>query len=322
MRALITGGAGFIGSHLIDYLLVRDHEVVVIDNLSGGKIEHIEKWLDSPRFTFNKMDLRNISELKEQIRAFDVVFHFAANPEVRLGAKDPGNIWANNVVATYNLLEVMREKSIPYLVFVSSSTVYGDAAKIPTPEDYAPLEPISIYGASKLACEAIISGYAHTFKIRSLVLRYANIIGSRLRHGVIYDFIMKLKKDPTRLEILGDGTQRKSYLHVSDTIEATMHLFNVFRESGKLFDVYNVGNEDWITVKEIAEIVSEGLELKPEFHFTGGVEGGRGWVGDVKYMLLDIAKAKNAGWRPKLSSKAAVQRTVNELVSELELNNE
>jgi len=170
----------------------------------------------------------------------------------------------------------MRIGKIPYLVFVSSSTVYGDAAKIPTPEDYAPLEPISIYGASKLACEAIISGYAHTFKIRSLVLRYANIIGSRLRHGVIYDFIMKLKKDPTRLEILGDGTQRKSYLHVSDTIEATMHLFNVFRESGKLFDVYNIGDEDRITVKKIAEIVLEGLGLEPEFHFTSGVKGGRG----------------------------------------------
>ena len=322
MRVLVTGGAGFIGSHLVDKLMQQGYQVRVVDNLSVGRIENIKQWLNHPRLQLIKGDLRNPTVACKVVKGVDIVYHLAANPEVRIGSQKPQEIYENNLTATYNLLEAMRKHNVKYLVFTSSSTVYGDAAKIPTPEDYAPLEPISIYGASKLACEAIISGYAHTFKIRSLVLRYANIIGSRLRHGVIYDFIMKLKKDPTRLEILGDGTQRKSYLHVSDTIEATMHLFNVFRGSGKIFDVYNVGNEDWITVKEIAEIVSEGLELKPEFHFTGGVEGGRGWVGDVKYMLLDIAKAKNAGWRPKLSSKAAVQRTVNELVSELELNNE
>ena len=317
MRVLVTGGAGFIGSHIVELLMNRDFRVVVVDNLSSGRLEFISKWLDSDDFEFYRIDLRDFDELVGICRGVDAVFHFAANPEVRIGAQRPEDIWENNVLATYNLLEAMRINNIKFLVFASSSTVYGDASKLPTPEDYAPLEPISVYGASKLACEALISGYAHTFKIRSLVLRYANIIGSRLRHGVIYDFIMKLRNNPDVLEILGDGTQRKSYLHISDAVNATMHLFNIFRASDKLFNVYNVGNEDWITVREIADIVSRVMGLNPEYRFTGGVEGGRGWVGDVKYMLLDISKLKSTGWVPRLSSREAVERTVKELAAEL-----
>jgi len=317
MRVVVTGGAGFIGGHLVDFFLgSRDVSVVVLDNLSSASREFSSDLLSDDRFSFHKVDLR-FDDLSEFLTDADVVFHFAANPEVRIGAQNPEDIWSNNVVATYNLLEAMRRSNVKHLVFASSSTIYGEASKIPTPEDYAPLEPISIYGASKLACEAMISGYAHTFKIHSLVIRYANIIGPRLRHGVIYDFIMKLKRDPSRLEILGDGTQRKSYLHVSDAVDATVHLFNVFRESGKLFDVYNVGSDDWITVREIAEIVARAINLNPRFEFTSGVEGGRGWVGDVKYMLLDISKLKITGWEPRLSSKEAVERTARELVSEL-----
>ncbi len=317
MYFLITGGAGFIGSHLVKLLVNSGFKVIVVDNLASGRKNYITELLNRNNLEFYRIDLREKDEIMGILRNINVVFHFAANPEVRIGAQNPGDIWSNNVVATYNLLEAMRENKVRYLVFASSSTVYGEASKIPTPEDYAPLEPISIYGASKLACEALISGYAHTFKIRSLVIRYANIIGPRLRHGVIYDFIMKLKRDPSRLEILGDGSQRKSYLHVSDAIDATMHLFNVFRENDKLFDVYNVGSEDWITVREIAEIVSRAMGLNPKFEFTGGVEGGRGWVGDVKYMLLDISKLKNTGWVPRLNSREAVEKTAHELVSEL-----
>lgn len=317
LKVVVTGGAGFIGSHLVDHLMRQGYHVIVLDNLSSGKMEYLRNWLDHKHFEFHKVDLRDVSSFNDLLRDIHVVFHFAANPEVRIGAQKPQDIWDNNVIATYNLLEVMRAQKVPFLVFASSSTVYGEASKIPTPEDYGPLEPISIYGASKLACEAMISGYAFTFKIRSLVLRFANIIGSRLRHGVIYDFIMKLKKNPNVLEILGDGSQRKSYLHVSDTVNATMHLFNTFQDSDKVYDVYNVGSDDWVTVKEIAEIVSKAMNLAPKFHFTGGVEGGRGWIGDVKYMLLDIEKLKSTGWRPKMSSKEAVERTAKELVSEL-----
>jgi len=191
------------------------------------------------------------------------------------------------------------------LVFASSSTVYGEARKIPTPEDYSPLEPISIYGASKLACEALISGYAHTFKIRGLILRLANIVGERSNHGVIYDFILKLKKNPKVLEILGDGSQRKSYLHVSDCIDAILHLYERFEGDEGLYDVYNVGSEDWVLVREIADMVVECMGLESvEYSFTGGVEGGRGWPGDVKTMLLDIGKARSrAGSRNSTAGK-------------------
>jgi len=208
----------------------------------------------------------------------------------------------------------MRKEDIKALAFTSSSTVYGEAKEIPTPEDYGPLEPISVYGGAKLAAEALIAGYAHTFDIKAVVFRLANIIGKRSNHGVIYDFINKLKATPHRLEILGDGTQRKSYLHVSDTVEAMLYLFKEFLKEDKIYDAYNIGSEDWITVTEIAEIVSREMGLNPEFYFTGGVDGGRGWKGDVKIMLLNIEKAKAKGWKPKMNSKEAVERTVKELL--------
>ncbi|MCD6559377.1 MAG: SDR family NAD(P)-dependent oxidoreductase, partial [Palaeococcus sp.] len=261
MRVLVTGGAGFIGSHLVDTLMERGHEVKVVDDLSAGSLENIKRWLDNERFEFIKGDLREPGVCSEAVKGVEAVFHLAANPEVRIGAQSPELLYETNVLLTYNLLEAMRKENVEYLIFTSSSTVYGDAKIIPTPEDYAPLEPISVYGGVKLAAEALISGYAHTFDIKSLVFRLANIIGERSNHGVIYDFINKLRRNPEELEILGDGTQRKSYLHVSDTVEAMLYLFECFKEEGKIFDVYNLGSEDWITVKEIAEAVSKGMGL-------------------------------------------------------------
>lgn len=314
MRVLVTGGAGFIGSHLVDALMERGYEVRVLDDLSAGVLENIERWLDHERFEFIKGDMRDPGIVEEAVKDVDVVFHLAANPEVRIGSQSPELLYETNVLITYNLLQAMRDSNAKYLVFTSSSTVYGDAEKLPTPEDYAPLEPISVYGGAKLAAEAMISGYAHTFDFNALIIRLANIIGKRSKHGVIYDFINKLRRNPEELEILGDGTQRKSYLHVSDTIEGMLTIFEHFRKEGKRVDFYNLGNEDWITVREIAEIVSEEMGLSPEFKFTGGVDGGRGWKGDVKLMLLDISKAKRTGWRPRLNSHEAVRRTVRELL--------
>ena len=314
MRVLVTGGAGFIGSHLVDTLMERGHEVKVIDDLSAGSLENIKRWLDNERFEFIKGDLREPGVCSEAVKGVEAVFHLAANPEVRIGAQSPELLYETNVLLTYNILEAMRRENVEYLIFTSSSTVYGDAKIIPTPEDYAPLEHISVYGGVKLAAEALISGYAHTFDIKSLVFRLANIIGERSNHGVIYDFINKLKANPEELEILGDGTQRKSYLHVSDTVEAMLYLFERFKEEGKIFDIYNLGSEDWITVKEIAEAVSKGMGLNPKFRFTGGVDGGRGWKGDVKFMRLSIEKAKAKGWKPKMNSYEAVERTVKELL--------
>ncbi|NJE49402.1 NAD-dependent epimerase/dehydratase family protein [Thermococcus sp. 9N3] len=314
MKVLVTGGAGFIGSHLVDNLMELGHEVRVLDDLSAGSLDNIKRWLDSENFEFIKGDMRNPEIVREAVKDVEAVFHLAANPEVRIGSQSPELLYETNVLITYNLLNAMRDSSAKYLVFTSSSTVYGDAEVIPTPEDYAPLEPISVYGGAKLAAEALISGYAHTFGFKALIFRLANIIGERSNHGVIYDFINKLRKNPEELEILGDGTQRKSYLHVSDTVEGMLKIFEHFKGDAKTVDFYNLGNDDWITVREIAEIVSEEMGLKPRFVFTGGVDGGRGWKGDVKFMRLSIEKAKATGWRPRLNSYEAVRRTVRELL--------
>ena len=318
-RILVTGGAGFIGSHLIDAIFEGNlaEEVLVVDNLSSGDVGFIKGWLDSGKARLVRVDLRDLEETEGVIRGVDVVFHFAANPEVRKGSEDPSTMWANNVIATYNVLEAMRKNDVPHIVFASSSTVYGEPEKIPTPEDYGPLEPISTYGASKLAGEAWISAYAHTYGIKGLVLRFANIIGPRLRHGVIYDFIVKLLRNPSELEILGDGTQRKSYLFVGDAVDATLHLLEHQLRTGERVGFYNVGNDDWVTVKEIADIVSKVMGVSPKYNFTGGVEGGRGWKGDVKYMLLDISKLKGTGWSPKYSSNQAVEKTTVSLIKEI-----
>lgn len=317
MKILVTGGAGFIGSHLVDKLMEKGNKVRVVDDLSAGSLKNIEKWLDDKNFEFIEGDMRDPKVALEGVKGVDTVFHLAANPEVRIGAQSPELLYETNVLITHNLLEAMRKENVEYLVFTSSSTVYGDAKVIPTPEDYAPLEPISVYGGVKLAAEALISGYAHTFDIKSLIFRLANIIGERSNHGVIYDFINKLRKTPERLEILGDGTQRKSYLHVGDTVEAMLYLFEKFKEEERIYDVYNLGSEDWITVREIAEIVSRAMNLNPDFYFTGGVDGGRGWKGDVKFMCLSIRKAKSRGWKPRMNSHQAVERTVRELLESM-----
>ena len=314
MKVLVTGGAGFIGSHLVDHLMEEGYEVRVLDDLSAGSLENLKGWIDHERFEFMQGDLRRRDVCEKAVKGVDVIFHLAANPEVRIGAQSPELLYETNVLITYNLLETIRKEDIKALAFTSSSTVYGEAKKIPTPEDYGPLEPISVYGGAKLAAEALIAGYAHTFDIKAVVFRLANIIGKRSNHGVIYDFINKLKANPHRLEILGDGTQRKSYLHVSDTVEAMLYLFKEFLKEDKIYDAYNIGSEDWITVTEIAEIVSREMGLNPEFYFTGGVDGGRGWKGDVKIMLLNIEKAKAKGWKPKMNSKEAVEKTVRELL--------
>jgi UDP-glucose 4-epimerase len=310
------GGAGFIGSHLVDALMVRGDEVCVFDNLSTGSLENVRHWLGSSDFTFIKGDLLSSADLEKlEVKRYSVIFHLAANPEVKIGSKNPSIHFQQNIVATHNLLELVRKaESRPTLVFASSSTVYGEASRIPTPEDYAPLKPISIYGASKLACEALIAAYAYTYGFNAVIYRLANIVGPRSRHGVIYDFIQKLRRNPRELEVLGDGTQAKSYLHVDDCVEAM--LLGLERSSGQV-EVFNVGSEDQVDVKTIAKIVAEEMELKDvKLAFTGGVDGGRGWKGDVKNMLLDISKLKALGWRPKLNSEQAVREAARSLIRE------
>ncbi|MGC8934939.1 MAG: NAD-dependent epimerase/dehydratase family protein [Thermoproteota archaeon] len=312
-KVIVTGGAGFIGSHLVERLLEFCDEVVVLDNFSSGKMENLKDVKSSGKLKVIRLDLLESKEINDKIAGADVVFHIAANPEVRIS--EPKVHLEQNVLVTYNILEAMRKTDVKKIVFTSSSTVYGEAKKIPTPEDYGPLEPISMYGAAKLASESLISGYSHTYGIIGFIFRFANVVGKRANHGVIYDFIQKLRKNRKELEILGDGTQRKSYIHVSDCLDAIFHVLD--KESSK-YCVYNIGNLDSVSVSEIADIVIEEMKLKNvKKKFTGGVEGGRGWIGDVKHMQLDVSKLTSLGWKPKLSSKEAVRRACRELLEDI-----
>jgi len=307
-KVLVTGGAGFIGSHLVDALMERGFHVKVVDNLSNGSICNLQSWLDNPCFELIKGDLKDPDMAHRSVASIKVVFHLAANPDVRLGGSNPSVHFNENLLVTFNLLEAMRKsETAKYIVFASTSTVYGEADVFPTPEDYGPLLPISIYGASKLGCEALVASYCHTFDLRGALLRFANIVGSRSNHGVIIDFIRKLRQNPSELEILGDGTQKKSYLHVKDLASAFLTVLNVLGKS-EFVEAYNVGSLDQVDVKRIAEVVSEEMRIaKPRFKFNRKVAGGRGWKGDVKVMQLSVEKLGKLGWKPSLSSEGAVR---------------
>ena len=261
-KVLVTGGAGFIGSHLVDRLMRMDCFVRVVDNLSGGGLDNVRAWVDSERFEFVGGDLKDLGVAEKVVDGVEVVFHLAANPEVRVAEVDPSIHFRENLLTTFNVLEAVRKSETAGLVvFFSSSTVYGEPAVFPTCEDYGPVLPISVYGASKLGCESLISAYCHTFGVRGLIFRLANVVGGRSSHGVIVDFVRKLRENPGELEILGDGSQSKSYLHVKDCVDAVLHALRHFFDEKKALEVYNVGSLDKVDVKRIAEIVSEEMGL-------------------------------------------------------------
>lgn len=307
---LVTGGAGFIGSHVVDRLLDMGNKVTVFDNLSSGRMDFIDHHHDNPNFNLIKGDLLNTAEIEAACKDIDLVFHIAANPDVRLGATDTKVHFDQNITATYNLLEAMRKKEVKNLAFTSTSTVYGEATIIPTPENYGPLVPISLYGASKLACEALITSYSHTFDMHSWIFRFANIIGDRGTHGIIVDFIDKLRKNPEELEILGDGKQSKSYLHVRECVDAMM--FSV-SNSNEEVNIFNIGSEDATNPTRIGEIIVEEIGLSNvKFNYTGG---SRGWKGDVPKMMLGIDKMKELGWKNEWESERSVRETVRSLLA-------
>jgi len=318
-KVLVTGGAGFLGSYFVDHFMRMGCSVRVVDNLNSGRLDNFEVWMDRQNFEFVRGDLKDLNVAEKVVDDVEVVLHLAANPEVRVAEVDPSIHFRENLLTTFNVLEAMRKSGTAKLiVFFSSSTVYGEPKEIPTHEDYAPLLPISVYGASKLGCEALISAYCHSFGVRGLIFRLANIVGGRSSHGVIVDFVRKLRQDPGELEILGDGSQSKSYLYVDDLIDAVFLALKNFLGRVEIGEVYNVGSLDRVDVRRIAEVVCGEMGLRGvRFRFTGGVDGGRGWKGDVKIMLLSVDKLLNLGWRPRFNSEEAVRLSCRELKASL-----
>jgi UDP-glucose 4-epimerase len=309
-RCFVTGAAGFIGSHLVEHLVARGNSVTGYDNLSSGKRAWLQQVRKHLRFSFVEGDLLDLKGLAEAVRGHDTVFHLAANTDIPGGNKDPRIDFENCIVGTFHLLEAMRANGVRQLVFASSSTVFGEPSIRPTPETVGPMLPISLYGAGKMAGEGLISAYSHLYGIQAWMFRFGNVVGARMGHGVIYDFIRKLKANPGELEILGDGKQEKNYFLVEDCIDGMLFAFRHARE--KPCDVFNLGTETTVTVEEIARIVVEEMGLKDvRFRFTGG---SRGWPGDVPQVIYDVTKMKELGWTARCSSAEAVRIAARRLL--------
>lgn len=315
-KCLVTGAAGFIGSHLVDRLLARGCTVLGVDNMKLGRRANLAHALESKRFKFVELDVNDLPVFLRTVRQqshdkpFEITWHLAANSDIRAGVADPEVDLRDTFMTTFNVLKLMRELRIPQLAFASTSAIYG-VQPVKLVEDLGPLFPISNYGAMKLASEAGISSALEAYLQRAWIFRFPNVVGSRSTHGVIYDFVQKLKANPGELEVLGDGSQEKPYFHVVDLLDAM--LFIVERASEKL-NFFNIGTADTATtVRYIAERVVAQMSPKAAIRYTGG---SRGWVGDVPKFKYSIEKLKKLGWAPQLTSTAAVDRAVDEIVAE------
>ena len=312
----IAGGAGFIGSHFADRFLALSHVrcVTVFDNLSSGRKWHLEHHFNrgDSRLRLVPGEVGDIQALFQTMRGHDVVIHLASNPDIARAATEPAIDFHQGTVLTHNLLEAMRLAGVSRLIYASGSGIYGDVGDVALTEDHGPLIPISTYGASKLASEALIASYCAMFGFTACAFRFGNVVGARQTHGVGFDFVRRLKNDPTRLRILGDGRQSKTYVHVSDVIDAVLTACATVRSG---FAAFNVGTGDAITVTEIAHLAVQclGLPGKPIFEYAGG---DRGWKGDVPVVRLDTTKLHSLGWRPKLNSKEAIHRSLGELIAD------
>ncbi len=312
MRYFLAGGAGFIGSHLVRQLLDEpDAVVTVFDNFSSGGDWRLGPALTDPRVRVVRADLKDLPALKDAVAGHDHAYHFASNPDIAKATTQPDIDFWEGTYLTQNLLEALRQTGVPRLTYASGSGVYGDTGATPVFEDYAPLLPVSTYGASKLACEALICSYCHLFGLHALAFRFANVVGPRQTHGVAYDFILRLLRDPTRLTILGDGTQSKSYVHVEDVLSAMRGLA---RQGWQGYDFFNVATEDAVTVREIADLVIERLGLSGvTYEFTGGP---RGWKGDVPVVRFDTRKLRMRGWANARTSRDALRDAIDALIAD------
>jgi UDP-glucose 4-epimerase len=316
MNVFVTGGAGFVGSHMVERLIAEGHRVTAYDNLSLGKREFLAEALEGGRCTLIEADLLDFDTLCDAMTGHQLVIHLAANSDIFQGLHETRHDLEQGVLATFNVLEAMRRNEIKRLIFSSSSVIYGEPREVPTPEDYGPLFPISLYGASKLASEALITAYGHNFGVQSWIYRFANIVGSKATHGVILDFVHKLQKDPTRLEVLGDGRQAKPYLHVTECVDGM--LFG-FTHADEPVNAFNLAVDGAVDVTTIAHTVMERMGCPgAKIEYTGGA---RGWPGDVPRVGLSPERLRRLGWTASLSSRQAVERAVAEIVAQ-ETNHE
>jgi UDP-glucose 4-epimerase len=309
MRAIITGAAGFVGSNLTDKLLADGHTVRGIDNLSTGRLEFLESARQSKMFELVEADLLDAKKIEPLFDGFDAVFHLAANADVRFGPDHPRRDLEQNTICTANVLEAVRINKVGRIAFSSTGSVYGEPTVFPTPEDAPFPVQTSLYGASKLAAEGLIAAYCEAFGIKGFIFRFVSILGNRYSHGHVVDFYNQLKTNPAQLRVLGDGTQRKSYLAVSDCVDAVLLAMEKSVDSVQIF---NLGTDEYCTVSDSIGWICQHLGLRPEMQFTGG---NRGWIGDNPFIFLDCARIKALGWKPKLSIREGVLSTLRYLDS-------
>lgn len=307
MKAIVTGAAGFIGSNLVDLLIQQGHEVVGLDNFSTGQREFLRDASASPRFALLEGDVLDLSFVKRAVRDCDIVFHFAANADVRFGTQHPRKDLEQNAIGTHNVLEAMRQNGISRIAFSSTGSVYGEAAEIPTPENCPFPVQTSLYGASKLAAESLISAYCEGFNFQAWIFRFVSVLGERYSHGHVYDFCKQLRANPTSLTVLGDGTQRKSYLYVRDCVEAVA--LAISKASGRV-NVLNLGTDGYCKLSESISWIVHKLGVNPEIRYSGG---DRGWIGDNPFIFLSCERIRSLGWRPTLSIRDGILKTVEYL---------
>lgn len=304
MEIIVTGCAGFIGSSLVDRLLSRGHHVTGVDNFSTGQRRFLEGALRSPAFRLIEADLLDTPALTQAFAGGEMVFHLAANADVRLGVERPHRDLEQNTIATHNMLEAMRVNGIKRVAFSSTGSVYGEATVIPTPEDGPFPVQTSLYGASKLAGEGLISAYCEGFGFQSWIFRFVSILGERYTHGHVFDFYRQLKADPTQLRVLGNGRQRKSYLYIQDCLDAMEVALQ--RATDKV-NIFNLGVDDYCEVNDSIGWISQALGVEPKLVYSGG---DRGWIGDNPFIFLDTRKIRALGWEPKSSIREGVAKTV------------
>ena len=313
VKHFVSGGAGFIGSHLVDRLIKDGGTVTVYDNLSSGKESWIEHHLGKESFSFIHADLLDTDSLKKAMAGHDLIWHFGANTDIPSGNRITDLDLKNCTIATYNVLEAMRENGLKKIIFPSSSTVYGDTPSTAMGEGYGPTLPISLYGAGKLACEGLISSYCHLFDLQAWMFRFGNVMGSRMGHGILYDFIHKLKKNPHELEILGDGNQNKNYFLIEDCLDG---IFFTFENADEQCNLFVLGCDTTVQVNDIARIVIEEMGLKDvKFRYTGGR---RGWPGDVPVVRFDVSKINKLGWSTRYTSAEAIRIATKRLIEQIE----